>query len=747
MHPAHGINKVRSVGDAEEALRSDLAASTVKMERLEQQARDAQAGSAVKDGRINELTQQLDAHRQEHARQAATIVTLRQRLQDEEESRITLQGNARRAELTLGALGRESREYAERVLELEARLRTHLEERESAEQRSADKIQNKINMLVEDLGSARSQLSNLEDSLHQTGSEASSAQQSVKRLVNELDDEKRKSAEQQIYIDDYKKEGEELRTRVRALEEEVKSVRERLHNTNKSYNSTLEELHAAEKQLQQEKDVEWRGFATTLATLLSTPENRISSDAQPIIEKVQGLVTSSKESAEMVERLTNQVTSLNEQSRRTTELYESSVKRARQAETDTHALLGRFRQLEAELVQSEASSENLSHEKEKAQRVVGRVVEALGLAEMGQEVTQDLELIVCRAQQLAKLEGEKIVDKTTTVYQLQRKVKSLRESVDRKDLHVDMLRRKMGLMEDASRASRHLEEERDDLFAKYKRQVRLVERLNNELAEVRLQLRDHRGQLADAADEKTRGEQMKGKVEELSAKIQELDTIRSRQQKKINQLKEQVKTQSDHMLEERRLNENSMEQLTADMATTKQALRDLARKEKQASEFRRTVLDLTGTEGDLIGNEADYDALCRLERLVGAHRELGELTRRMEEVTGPSRPNRNITIFKNIIFGFSKFNFGARTLASRSPPLRPPSRPSSAAPPYRFDSPTRSPPSNARSPPSNASPRRELLSDDAHNHRPPRPARRPSSACSRTPSPHKRPSTDEEEYF
>lgn len=45
------------------------------------------------------------------------------------------------------------------------------------------------------------------------------------------------------------------------------------------------------------------------------------------------------------------------------------------------------------------------------ERTLGRVVEALGLAEMGKEVTSDVEMIVCRCFQLVKLEGEKIVDK------------------------------------------------------------------------------------------------------------------------------------------------------------------------------------------------------------------------------------------------------------------------------------------------------------------------------------------------
>lgn len=56
---------------------------------------------------------------------------------------------------------------------------------------------------------------------------------------------------------------------------------------------------------------------------------------------------------------------------------------------------------------------------------------------------------------------------TTTVYQLQRKVKSLREAVDRKELHLDMLRRKFALNEEATKAAKVLEDEKDDILARF----------------------------------------------------------------------------------------------------------------------------------------------------------------------------------------------------------------------------------------------------------------------------------------
>ena len=66
-----------------------------------------------------------------------------------------------------------------------------------------------------------------------------------------------------------------------------------------------------------------------------------------------------------VERLTSQVTSLGEQSRRHTELYETAVRRGRQTEADLHTLSSRCRQLEADQGAAEASREHLIIGKEK----------------------------------------------------------------------------------------------------------------------------------------------------------------------------------------------------------------------------------------------------------------------------------------------------------------------------------------------------------------------------------------------
>lgn len=49
------------------------------------------------------------------------------------------------------------------------------------------------------------------------------------------------------------------------------------------------------------------------------------------------------------------------------------------------------------------------------------------------------------------------------MYQLQRRVRTLREQLQRRDLHLDLLRRKLALQVDSCRARAIVESERDEI--------------------------------------------------------------------------------------------------------------------------------------------------------------------------------------------------------------------------------------------------------------------------------------------
>jgi hypothetical protein len=57
---------------------------------------------------------------------------------------------------------------------------------------------------------------------------------------------------------------------------------------------------------------------------------------------------------------------------------------------------------------------------------------------------------------------QSLVVQTSAVYQLQRRVRTLREQLQRRDIHLDLLRRKLSLQEENGRVRSMLETERDE---------------------------------------------------------------------------------------------------------------------------------------------------------------------------------------------------------------------------------------------------------------------------------------------
>lgn len=103
-----------------------------------------------------------------------------------------------------------------------------------------------------------------------------------------------------------------------------------------------------------------------------------------------------------------------------------------------------------------------------------------------------------------QLDSNRFRFQSSTVYSLQRKVRVLREQVQRRDLHLELLRRKIALLEDNARGKAILQTERDEALCRARRNNKQNERTSHQLLEVKTQLADVRAQLADATDYKVR---------------------------------------------------------------------------------------------------------------------------------------------------------------------------------------------------------------------------------------------------
>lgn len=88
------------------------------------------------------------------------------------------------------------------------------------------------------------------------------------------------------------------------------------------------------------------------------------------------------------------------------------------------------------------------------------------------------------------------------MYTLQRRVRVLREQVQRRDLHLELLRRKLALLEDGARGKCVVQNERDEALCRARRTSKQAERTCQQLIESKAQLAEVKAQLAEASDYK-----------------------------------------------------------------------------------------------------------------------------------------------------------------------------------------------------------------------------------------------------
>ena len=116
-------------------------------------------------------------------------------------------------------------------------------------------------------------------------------------------------------------------------------------------------------------------------------------------------------------------------------------------------------------------------------------------ADVGLDMNVDL--IMARAEQLVKMESDSIQDKQTNIYNLQRKVKQLKEQLDNKELHLDLLRKKLSGLEEEKVGKSALEKEVDDHVLMSKKFKAKLEKLTDQLNSLKCENSELKAQLVD----------------------------------------------------------------------------------------------------------------------------------------------------------------------------------------------------------------------------------------------------------
>ncbi|XP_076389822.1 coiled-coil domain-containing protein 170 isoform X2 [Megachile rotundata] len=660
-------------------LKSELAALEYKRDRLVSELQETKSLIRSRDQRIVELEVEVDQLREQAARQNAIVSSLKKRVQELEERERSLYATQSRNEITIQGLQRDTKYHEEKVRECDKKIR-QLEQAVSEEIQSKERIRSnfqeftrklahalnveyresvhpspetvvhKMEELLQETNRLRAKSTNVETQLSTIEMDLRSCRDALDRAVAEKEQFQRLTSSQTIDLDRLRQDKECLEMQYRVAERELSDLRDKLANANRSISNATgnisnqealicqlrEDLKHREEKAQRVQN-ELRHLLESLAILVSGPNRFVESHENSIKDRIREILAENKDQAISIQNLREKLNAATESTNRQSELIDSTVAKMRSIEDERANLECKVRKLESELTSCELSKESLRRDKQTFVTFLERLGKAMQMDEISEEMGLDLqtESLLVRAEQLARLETDKLVDKTSVVYQLQRRVRTLREQLQRRDLHLDLLRRKLSLQEDSVRMKSLLQSERDEANLRVKKLSKQIDRLQLQLSEEKSRNRELSAQLTEAADYKIAALERSRKIEELQKRLVESEMLRTRCNRKLTMLKEQMRATTETAEQERSINDHSLQLLRDELAQTKQNLSEVTKRESQLQSFRVSVVKLLSEPICT----PDYELISRLQKMVAAHRDFTMLSRRYDEPleVSPSR--------------------------------------------------------------------------------------------------------------
>ncbi|XP_076374595.1 coiled-coil domain-containing protein 170 isoform X3 [Megalopta genalis] len=657
--------------DLTTTLRSELAALEYKRDRLTSELQEMKSLVRSRDQRIAEMQLEAEQLREQAARQNAVVSSLKKRIQELEERERNLYAAQGRGEITIQGLQRDLkyreekiRDYEKKVRQLDQSISEEIQQKERARlslqdfgrqlahalnveycetvHPSPEIVIHKAEELVQEANRLRAKTANSEAQLSTVQADFRNCRDALDRTVADKEQLQRQVSSYLIDLDRLKQDKECLEMQHRVAERELNDLRDKLVNANRNITNATGNISSQEAVICQLRDElkhreektqraqhETRHILESLAILISGPNRFVESHENAIKDRLREILAENKDQALNIQNLREKVNAASESTNRQSELIETTVTKIRNLEEERSCLESKVRKLEAELTSCELSKEALARDKQMFVTFLDRLSKAMQMDEISEEMGLDLqtESLLVRAEQLARLETDKLVDKTSVVYQLQRRVRTLREQLQRRDLHLDLLRRKLSLQEDSVRIKSLLQTERDEANLRAKKLVKQLERLQAQYTEEKARNRELGSQLTEAADYKIAALERSRKIEELQKRLVESEMLRTRCTRKMTMLKEQIRSTTETVEQERSINDHSIQLLRDEIAQVKQNLADVTKRESQLQSFRVSVVKLLSEPICT----PDYEIVSRLQKMAAAHRDFTMLSRRYDE--------------------------------------------------------------------------------------------------------------------
>ncbi|XP_004540188.3 coiled-coil domain-containing protein 170 [Maylandia zebra] len=348
----------------------------------------------------------------------------------------------------------------------------------------------------------------LEESVKSSEVECKASRETVLRLVAELDQERRKAASSVAALDSLKVELDGLAVGRRSVEMEKQTLTERLEASKRVIEAARRESHCLENQVEelerriQEAESKLQAFLETLVGLLEKRcEDVILPTERDVLQTLDNLCNKSLPEVEM--RLCCVSEKLNEQ----TELHHIAQQRAQLAEQQVQDLRGRLQCLEAELLTADMHCDRLQHSKQDYEEFLEQLSKTMKVEDFDIDLDFEMKLkfILSRAEQLVRQEGTALVESKSLTYSLQRKLKSQKEQIESKGLHIQLLRKKVSELEEEKKTRSALAAEQNDAQLQAARLQKKLECLQSELKATKLSNTELKAQLSHTSELKVEG--------------------------------------------------------------------------------------------------------------------------------------------------------------------------------------------------------------------------------------------------
>ncbi|KAL8611121.1 hypothetical protein ACOMHN_064411 [Nucella lapillus] len=495
---------------------------------------------------------------------------------------------------------------------------------------TVDTIVMRLTDLVQENALLKGKLMTLHETLTNTQLEGKASRDTIMRLVSEMAREQKVATRYTTEVDSLRVDRENAVKARMEMEREVDMLKERLDAGQRMLDATNAELQLRGDRLasvEHEMRVSshsvhssataFQLFREQLANLLGTTYELIDPSEECLKEAVRKLAVDAKEHRMRIEEYEARVRQLSQQLGQQVDIQRDLTMRADTYETEAHKLDNKLRCAAGELAAGDVLRDGFKFDKEKYLRGLQKLGEVMKMDHISLDLGLDstLDGLVARADQLVRQEGGTHADRSTHLYNLQRKVRSLKEQLESKELHIDLLRKKLTGMEERVHGRVALEKDRELESTRVRKLENLVEKYKLQAQDARQEAANLKAQLLGASELQMRTEDQRKDVAELARQVEELEEVRRKQARKISALREEVASSGPHTQERQLVSDNAVQALSSELRTTKNALESLKYREKQLLDFRGVISRMLGLEVNTLA-VPDYEIISRLEKVI-----------------------------------------------------------------------------------------------------------------------------------